>query len=116
MDLGPDLGARVAAIASNRTAGSTELLGVALDILSDALAAKIPVAPLAQALAEAQPSMASLLNAGAAAAAAEQEPAQFERFRQRVARAPAALVRNALACFALDSQEPLRLVTISSSR
>ncbi len=106
---------RVKAIAENRTAGATALLRMAVAILSDALAAKIPVASLAQALADAQPSMASLLNAGAAAVAAEQDPAQFERFRQRIARAPAALARNALTSFGTAGADPMRLVTISSS-
>jgi translation initiation factor 2B subunit (eIF-2B alpha/beta/delta family) len=115
MDLRPDLSARIAAIAANRTAGATELLGLGLEVLSDALAARIPVAPLAQALAGAQPSMASLLTAGHAAVAAEQDPAVFERFRQRLARAPAALVRNGLECLHDGSARPLRIVTISSS-
>jgi translation initiation factor 2B subunit (eIF-2B alpha/beta/delta family) len=111
----PRLAARIAEIHANRTAGATELLEQALEVLADALALHIPAQPIADALAAAQPSMASLLNAGAAAVAAEQDPVAFDRFRQRLARAPGALIRNALDCFE-DRGTPLRLVTISASR
>jgi translation initiation factor 2B subunit (eIF-2B alpha/beta/delta family) len=67
--------------------------------------------------------MAPVWNAGieAVLACAETPTARrgerFERFAQRVARAPRALARFAVDCFALeDPAAPLRLVTLSSSR
>src|SRR4051812_48513158 len=87
---------RILEIGANRTAGASELLQAAVDVLADALGLGASVEPIANALGEAQPSMASLLNAGAAAIAAEQDPLRFEQFRQRLARAPRAMVRNAM--------------------
>ena len=50
-----------------------------------------------------------------AALAAESAPEQFEAFTERVARAPAALARFALAAFEPDGGRPLRIVTVSAS-
>src|SRR3954462_6617829 len=107
---------RIGEIAADRTAGASELLRKTVEVLADALALGVPVEPMANALIEAQPSMAGLLNAGAAAIATAQDPRAFEQFRQRLARAPRAMVRNAVACFEGSGDAPLKLVTPSDSR
>ena len=104
---------RLAALAANTTAGAAELLTEALDILFAARAAHADMSAVARAVREAQPTMAPLWNA---AAAATDGSDRLDQFAERVRRAPAALARFAAAYFADDdSQRPLRIVTISFS-
>jgi len=123
----PELERRIALIASDRESGASEILDEALAILRDALADPADLISVARALCRAQPTMAPIWNASIAALGAQDDPERFNRFAQRVARAPEALARFALECF--NDREntgqrvdgggrvlPLRLVTISFSR
>jgi translation initiation factor 2B subunit (eIF-2B alpha/beta/delta family) len=105
---------RIARIAADRQSGASELLAEAAGILAEALAKGLPVRPLATALITAQPSMAPMRNAVRAALIAA-SPADFDRYVQRTMRAPAALVRHAIALLGSESPDTLRLVTISFS-
>jgi translation initiation factor 2B subunit (eIF-2B alpha/beta/delta family) len=105
---------RLAALAANRTAGAAELLAEALDILFAARAAHADMREIACAVREAQPAMAPLWNA--AAAATSGDPERLNQFAERVRRAPATLARYAAAHFTDDDPtRPLRVVTISFS-
>ena len=105
---------RLAALAANRTAGAAELLAEALDIFFTARAAHADMREIAHAVCEAQPTMAPLWNAAAAATAAD--PERLNQFAERVRRAPATLARYAAAHFTEDDHmHPLHVVTISFS-
>ena len=105
---------RLAALAANRTAGAAELLAEALDILFTARAAHADMRDIARAVREAQPTMAPLWNAAAAATA--DDPRRLDHFAERVRRAPTTLARYAAAHFAEDDPtRPLHVVTISFS-
>lgn len=111
--MNPELEQRIALLASDRESGASEILDEAIDILRAALAAgNAPAA--ARSLCRGQPSMASIWNAALTAMAAIDDPARFDQFAQRVARAPAAVARFAREVF--DGSGPLRVVTISFSR
>jgi translation initiation factor eIF-2B subunit delta len=112
----PELHHRIALIASDRESGASEILDDVLSILADALAMGAPIRMVGRALCRAQPTMASVWNAVLEAVAATEEPERFERFRQRVARAPKLMARVASDLFAQDGQTPLRVVTLSFSR
>lgn len=105
----------MALIASDRESGASEILVEALGILANARAAGVAVKPIARALCRAQPSMASIWNAAIAALAAANDPQRFDRFHERVTRAPAALGRFATGHFASDGGGPLRVTTMSFS-
>src|SRR5688572_19835400 len=111
-----DLDGRIDKVAADRQSGASDLLDEAIGILRDARAlGQLP--PVARRLCLAQPSMASLWNAAAAALGADQAADRFERFVQRLARARQALSRFASECLATDDRDgPLHLVTISMSR
>lgn len=112
-----DVASRIARLASDRESGASEILDEALAILRDALSAGGDVAAVAGRLCGAQPSMASIWNAAVAALASGPDLERFNRFALRVARAPEALARFAVECFATgDRVAPLRLVTLSFSR
>lgn len=105
---------RLAALAANTTAGAAELLAEALDILFAARAANLSMRDVAEAIREAQPTMAPLWNA--AHAALSDDPEHLNQFAQRTRRAPAALARYASAHFTDGApQRPLHVVTISYS-
>ena len=105
---------RLAALAANTTAGAAELLAEAIDILFAARASDLDMRDIARAVREAQPTMAPLWNA--VAAASSDDPERLNQFAQRVRRAPAALARYAAAHFTDDEpQRPLRVVTLSYS-
>jgi translation initiation factor 2B subunit (eIF-2B alpha/beta/delta family) len=105
---------RLAALAADRTSGAAELLNEALDILFAARAAGADMREVAQAVCDAQPTMAPLWNAGAAALS--EDPERLNRFAERARRAPAALARYAVAHFTDDDRpRPLHVVTISYS-
>ena len=114
-DLDRELDRWLTSLENDRESGASAILADTIRILSAARAASKPLAPLARAICRAQPSMAPLWNAAVAALAAEQQPHRFDRFVQRVARSPAALARFAVECFAGDTGDSLRLVTISNS-
>src|SRR5262245_35424989 len=90
-----ELNRRVELIASDHQSGASEILDEVLAVLTDALAAAVPLKPIGRAICQAQPSMAPVWNAVLAALASEHVPERFERFAQRVRRAPAALRRFA---------------------
>ena len=103
-------------MAEDRESGASALLARAIAVLADALAAGIPIRPVAREVCRAQPSMAPMWNAALEAIRAEDSPARFDRFASRVARAAAAMARFGAEHLAgPDESGPLRLVTISQS-
>ena len=105
---------RLAALAANTTAGAAELLPEVVDILITARASRVDMRDVARRVCEAQPTMAPLWNA--AAAALSDDPERLNQFAQRVRRAPAALARYAAAHFTDDDpQRPLHVATLSYS-
>jgi len=109
-----DLDSRIARIAGNRHSGASQLLSEAVGVLADAVAAETPLEPLATALIAAQPSMAPIRNAVRAALLAR-TPEEFERYVQRTRRAPAALVRHAVALLGSEAPGHAHVATISFS-
>ena len=107
MPVPEQLAERLAALAANTTSGASELLHEALDILVTARAAGAGVPDVARRVCEAQPSMAPLHNA--AAAAVSPDPERLNVFAERVRRAPAALARYASAHFADADADSFRL-------
>ncbi|HEY6360762.1 MAG TPA: hypothetical protein VIX63_06635, partial [Vicinamibacterales bacterium] len=108
---------RIALLASDHESGASEILDEVVRVLRDALRAGAPIKPVARALCRAQPSMAPVWNSALEALASAHAPERFERFVERVARAPAALARFGTDCFSDDTPHaPLRLVTLSFSR
>lgn len=118
-----DLTPLISGIASDRESGASEILSRALDVLRQVMSR--PAGDrlrIARALCRAQPGMAPVWNAALAAVTDEGQPARFERFVQRVQRAPAALTRVATEWFSESDPPPparksgpLSLVTLSSS-
>lgn len=125
-ELSAELRAWIARLTADRESGASEILEEALGILAHARASGEPIGTVVRALCRAQPSMASIWNAGIEALAAEDDPSRFDRFAQRVARARGALARFARECFSLESAGPvprslagggpLSLVTLSFSQ
>jgi translation initiation factor 2B subunit (eIF-2B alpha/beta/delta family) len=101
---------RIARLAADRQSGASEILAEAIAILRATPEGEL--ADVARALRAAQPSMAPLWNATAAALHGE-----LERFAQRAARAPAAIARFAadLLVTGAPPDRPLAIVTISYS-
>lgn len=106
---------RIEALANDRQSGATTILSAALEILHEAAATGEPILPVARALCRAQPNMASIWNAAAAAVAAVDEPDRLTHFAARVTRAQRALGRHARGHFRTTGTTPLRAVTVSSS-
>jgi translation initiation factor 2B subunit (eIF-2B alpha/beta/delta family) len=113
-EISSELNRRIAALADDRTTGASGILTKALEILTAAKAAHLDLPQVADALCLAQPTMASVWNAGAAALS--DNPARLTQFAERVRRAPAAIARYAAAQFADDaSGPPLHVATLSCS-
>ncbi len=113
-DLAAELDCRITQLAEDRQSGASELLDQAIRVVEEARAADIAIGPVVRALCRAQPTMASFWALGTEALASDQ---RFEQFVQRVRRAPQALARFAVECFANDGKGgALRLVTLSRSR
>jgi ribose 1,5-bisphosphate isomerase len=110
--------ARATAIAAERDAGASELLGRLLPVLEDAIAAgPDQTVAVAQIVCTGQPAMAPLWHACAAAVGEVSRPGSFWRRRRELQRAPLALVRAASAALRdllTDDRDPL-LLTISFS-
>jgi translation initiation factor 2B subunit (eIF-2B alpha/beta/delta family) len=110
--MNPELEKRIAAVAADRESGASEILEDVLAILRTALVARADLPEVSEALRRAQPSMAPVWNATAAALTGD-----LDRFAQRVARAPDAISRFAVEL--LETGAPrgaaLRIVTISYS-
>jgi translation initiation factor 2B subunit (eIF-2B alpha/beta/delta family) len=107
---------RIDRVTDDRESGASDIRDEVIRILASARAQQV-VTPVARALCRAQPSMASVWNAALEAVAAQHDAGRFDRFTQRVARAGTALARFAVEAFSVErASEPLRLVTISSSR
>ena len=109
-----DLERRITALAKDRESGASELLPEVISVLHQALSSGGPILEIARAICRAQPSMAPVWNA-ALIACAPDGAVRLERFARRVERAPAAIARFAVDCFAASGQSPLRVVTISYS-
>jgi translation initiation factor 2B subunit (eIF-2B alpha/beta/delta family) len=113
-----ELERRAVELASDRDAGASEILQRVLPLLAEAVGLGPAVArSVARAVCAAQPGMASLWNACAAAVAEAEDAGAFDRTCARLRRAPAALVRVA-ACVleetALGVDVP-RFLTLSYS-
>lgn len=107
---------RIARVASDRESGASEILDEVIGILREARAAGVPLAPVAQAVVRAQPSMAPVWNAALAALASDAGSDRLEQFAGRVARAQTAVNRFGAALFETGMRGPLRVVTLSYSR
>ena len=116
-ELSGELRARIARLAADRESGASEILIEALAILGAVRARGEPIGAAVRALCRAQPSMASVWNAGIEALAAGGDAQRFERFAHRVGRSREALARFARECFSLEiAAGPLSLVTLSFSQ
>lgn len=107
----PELAKRIAALASDRDSGASQLLADAVAILREGLR-EGSVREVADAIVQAQPSMAPMWNAAHAALQGD-----LERFAQRAARAPQAITRFAADTLSIGpaAGAPLRIVTLSYS-
>ena len=95
---GPEqLTLRIEALRFNRTSGASGILSEAIEILFAARAARVNLQEVANAVCHAQPTMAPLWNAAAAALSPDLE--RLSQFAERVRRAPAAIARYAVAHF-----------------
>jgi translation initiation factor 2B subunit (eIF-2B alpha/beta/delta family) len=115
MQMGESLGElnrRIATLGADRTTGASGILAMALEILAAAKAADIDRREVTEALCRAQPTMASVWNASAAALS--DDPARLTQFAERVRRAPEAIARYAAGLFA-DDERPLHVVSVSCS-
>lgn len=109
-----ELNRRIDALAADRTTGASGIAAKALDILTAAKASDIDPREVTKALCLAQPTMASVWNA--AAAALSDDPTRLTQFAEQVRRAPHAIARYAAAHFTEEtSDRPLHLVSISCS-
>jgi translation initiation factor 2B subunit (eIF-2B alpha/beta/delta family) len=108
----PELEKRIARLAADRESGASEILAAAIAILRDAPTQNADLREIALALQRAQPSMAPMWNATAAALTGD-----LDRFAERVARAPRAIARFAadLMETGIESDAPLRIATLSYS-
>lgn len=110
-----DWTARIVQLAANRESGASAIHNAVLELLTQALAERIPLRPLGRQLVAAQPSMAPIWTAVGHALAAERDPAVFARYVQQVRRAPRSLARVAAPVLRPNPGQPLRIVTISFS-
>ena len=109
-----ELNRRIDDLAADRTTGASGIVAKALDILTAARASDIDPREVTKALCLAQPTMASVWNA--AAAALSDDPNRLAQFAERVRRAPDAIARFAAAHFTEDvSERPLHVVSLSCS-
>jgi len=114
VERGPDeLLRRIEALRADSTSGASALVQEAIAILSSARAAHADVDSIARLICTAQPSMAPMWNA--AAAALSDDPERLNRFAERLRRAPAAIARFATSHFAADAARQMRVVTLSYS-
>ncbi|MBM3817805.1 MAG: hypothetical protein FJW14_02130 [Acidimicrobiia bacterium] len=109
------LNRRIALLASDRESGASDILDQVVAILRDAVAAGVPLPPVARALCRAQPSMAPVWNA-ALEVLGPDGPARLETFARRAARASDAVVRVGTGFLLDDGQQSLNVVTVSFSR
>jgi translation initiation factor 2B subunit (eIF-2B alpha/beta/delta family) len=110
--------ARATALAADRDAGASELLARLLPLLEEAIAAgPDQTVAVARIVCRAQPAMAPLWHACAAAVAEITQPGSFARRRAELERAPRALVRAASAALRdlLTGERAPVLLTISFS-
>lgn len=108
----PELEKRIGRLAADRESGASEILAVAIDILRDALGAEVDMSEVAVALRRAQPSMAPMWNATAAALRGD-----LDRFARRTARAPQAIARFAIDLLStgVAAGAGMRIATLSYS-
>jgi translation initiation factor 2B subunit (eIF-2B alpha/beta/delta family) len=109
-----ELNQEIEALAADRTTGASGIVAKALDILTAAKASDIDLRDVSNALRLAQPTMASVWNA--AAAALSDDGNRLALFAERVRRAPDAIARFATAHFSGElSSRPLHVVSLSCS-
>ena len=109
-----ELNRKINALAADRTTGASGIVAKALDILTAARASETELREVAQALCLAQPTMAPVWNA--AAAALSDDPDRLTQFVERARRAPDAIARYAATHFTEDASErPLHVVSLSCS-
>jgi translation initiation factor 2B subunit (eIF-2B alpha/beta/delta family) len=115
VDGGPDqLVRRIEALGADTTSGASAIVAEAVAILLDARGMQTDLHRVTQSICMAQPMMAPVWNA--AAAALSDDPDQLNQFAERLRRAPAALSRFAATHFADEnSSRPMRVVTLSRS-
>ena len=114
MDGGPDdLIRRIEALREDRTSGASAIVREAVAILVAARAAHADIDSTARLIRSAQPSMAPLWNATAAASSDDSD--RLNQFAERLRRAPAAIARFAATHFAGESTGQIRVATLSYS-
>lgn len=87
---------RAQAIAANRDAGASEIVGILLPLLSEALEQGVDATlAIARIVCRGQPAMAPVWNACAAAVADAERPGRFRQARAEIERGPASLVSMA---------------------
>jgi translation initiation factor 2B subunit (eIF-2B alpha/beta/delta family) len=112
------LSARATALAADRDAGASEVLARLLPLLEEAIVAgPDQTLAVARIVCAAQPAMAPLWHACAAAAAEITQPGRFARRRAELERAPRALARAASAALRdlLTGERTPLLLTVSFS-
>src|SRR5687767_2876649 len=95
----------IAELGRDRHSGASSLAGRAMNLLMRAEAEGVLVTAAA-AVCGAQPTMAPVWNASLAALVDRERPGTLERFRMRLARAPAALERYAVGALVPDPVRP----------
>ena len=124
MDASDELTRRIETLAGDRISGASQLTREAVAILFAARAAHADMARIASDICNAQPTMAPIWNA--TAAALSEDPERLTQFAERLRRAPAALARFVVAHFSTALDQPgaptlhrtegtLRVVTLSYS-
>ncbi len=109
--------AAIAAIGEDRRSGSSALLGRGVEVLRAVAADRAAVEEAARELCRAQPAMAGFRTLAALVRSARDPAAALDRFALQIARAPAAIARNAVGALRLrKGTGPLRLVTCSASQ
>ena len=110
------LRSEIAAIARDSRSGATELVGRAVAVLRAAALDRAALGEVADELCRAQPSMAGVRVAADIARRSPDPVTGLEAFAMRVARAPGAIARHAVALLKLRRRDgPIRLVTCSRS-
>jgi translation initiation factor 2B subunit (eIF-2B alpha/beta/delta family) len=108
--------AAVRRLRADTTSGASELVASAVEVLREAgRLDQAGLAGVAQAVGEAQPSMASMWHAALAAVRDGGAPGALDDFERRRRRAGAAMVRAAVVELAPDEGRPLRVATCSFS-
>ena len=79
---------RIALLASDRESGASEILDEVLGVFRDAIAAGVPLLPVARAVCRAQPSMASVWNAALEVVASDRPAERLDTFAAACRQSP----------------------------